>query len=211
MKITLEKSKKDTDLALVRRAKKGDYNAFDLLILKYQARIIGIATKFVRDSHIAEDIAQEAFFKAYNSLHSFREESAFYTWLYRITVNTAKNFLTSKKRRKELSESEVFSSEDSSFELFDIPGGDSPEEILFANNLREVIFESLSNLPEDIRTALTLREFEGLSYEEIAKVTGCPVGTVRSRIFRGRDVLQEKIVSILNTVNKETADKEKTI
>ena len=130
-------------------------------------------------------------------MDSFREESAFYTWLYRITSNTAKNYLISKKRKKELLETEVLSSEE--MDIFDIPGGSSPEEILEASNLRELIFESLSNLPEDIRTAVSLREFEGLSYEEISEVLDCPIGTVRSRIFRGREIIQEKISPLLNS------------
>ena len=154
MKADKKKSNKDIDLILVRRAKRGDYKAFDLLVLKYQSRAIGIAMKFVKDLQIAEDVAQESFIKAYKSLDSFREESAFYTWLYRITSNTAKNYLISKKRKKELLETEVLSSEE--IDIFDIPGGSSPEEILEANNLRELIFESLSNLPEDIRTAVSL-------------------------------------------------------
>ena len=153
--------------------------------------------KFVKDLQIAEDVAQESFIKAYKSLDSFREESAFYTWLYRITSNTAKNYLISKKRKKELLETEVLSSEE--MDIFDIPGGSSPEEILEANYLRELIFESLSNLPEDIRTAVSLREFEGLSYEEISEVLDCPIGTVRSRIFRGREIIQEKISPLLNS------------
>ena len=142
-------------------------------------------------------MAQESFIKAYKSLDSFREESAFYTWLYRITSNTAKNYLISKKRKKELLETEVLSSEE--MDIFDIPGGSSPEEILEANYLRELIFESLSNLPEDIRTAVSLREFDGLSYEEISEVLDCPIGTVRSRIFRGREIIQEKISPLLNS------------
>ena len=153
--------------------------------------------KFVKDLQIAEDVAQESFIKAYKSLDSFREESAFYTWLYRITSNTAKNYLISKKRKKELLETEVLSSEE--MDIFDIPGGSSPEEILEASNLRELIFESLSNLPEDIRTAVSLREFEGLSYEEISEVLDCPIGTVRSRIFRGREIIQEKISPLLSS------------
>ena len=166
--------------------------------------------KFVKDIHIAEDIAQESFIKAYKSLNSFREESAFYTWLYRIAANTSKNYLTSKRRKKEYSESEVFSSEDANVDIFDIPGGDSPEEILAANNLREVIFESLSNLPEDIRTAISLREFEGLSYEEISEVLDCPIGTVRSRIFRGREIIQDKISPLLEN-NRELIRESKRI
>jgi len=196
MNAEVKKSNKDKDLILVRRAKRGDYKAFDLLVLKYQSRIIGLAMKFVKDIQTAEDVAQESFIKAYKSLDSFREESAFYTWLYRITSNTSKNYLISKKRKKELLESEISSEE---IDIFDIPGGSSPEEILQANNLREVIFESLSNLPEDIRTAVSLREFEGLSYEEISEVLGCPIGTVRSRIFRGREIIQEKISPLLNS------------
>ena len=208
--MNLKKSSKDKDLILVRRAKRGDYKAFDLLVLKYQSRIIGISMKFVKDIHIAEDIAQESFIKAYKSLNSFREESAFYTWLYRIAANTSKNYLTSKRRKKEYSESEIFSSEDANVDIFDIPGGDSPEEILAANNLREVIFESLSNLPEDIRTAISLREFEGLSYEEISEVLDCPIGTVRSRIFRGREIIQEKISPLLEN-NRELIRESKRI
>ena len=197
MNVEVKKSNKDKDLILVRRAKRGDYKAFDLLVLKYQSRIIGLAMKFVKDIQIAEDVTQESFIKAYKSLESFREESAFYTWLYRIASNTSKNYLISKKRKNELLESEVFSSKE--IDIFDIPGGSSPEEILQANNLREVIFESLSNLPEDIRTAVSLREFEGLSYEEISEVLDCPIGTVRSRIFRGREIIQEKISPLLNS------------
>lgn len=197
MNVEVKKSNKDKDLILVRRAKRGDYKAFDLLVLKYQSRIIGLAMKFVKDIQIAEDVAQESFIKAYKSLDSFREESAFYTWLYRIASNTSKNYLISKKRKNELLESEVFSSKE--IDIFDIPGESSPEEILQANNLREVIFESLSNLPEDIRTAVSLREFEGMSYEEISKVLDCPIGTVRSRIFRGREIIQEKISPLLNS------------
>ena len=208
--MNLKNSVKDKDLVLVRRAKRGDYKAFDLLVLKYQSRIIGISMKFVKDIQIAEDIAQESFIKAYKSLNSFREESAFYTWLYRIAANTSKNYLTSKRRKKEYSESEIFSSEDANVDIFDIPGGDSPEEILAANNLREVIFESLSNLPEDIRTAISLREFEGLSYEEISEVLDCPIGTVRSRIFRGREIIQEKISPLLEN-NRELIRESKRI
>ena len=133
MNISSKKSDKDADIALVRRAKRGDYGAFDLLVLKYQSKVIGLARKFIQDTHLAEDIAQEAFVKAYKSLKSFREESAFYTWLYRITANTAKNYLKSKKRRKEYSESEVFAIDKENLDIFDIPGGDSPEEILIAS------------------------------------------------------------------------------
>ena len=183
-------SNKEIDLSLVRRAKKGDYRAFDLLVLKYQSRVIATAFKFVKEKQLAEDIAQEAFIKSYKSIDSFREESSFYTWVYRITVNTAKNYLVSSKRRDEIMISDL--SQDDSFypEKLDV---DSPQEILKASELRDLIFETLSSLGEETRTALSLREFDGLSYEQIAEVVQCPVGTVRSRIFRGREIIEEVV------------------
>jgi RNA polymerase sigma-70 factor, ECF subfamily len=189
-----KQSNKEADLALVRRAKKGDYRAFDLLVLKYQSRIVSIAFKFVKEIQLAEDISQESFIKAYRSIDSFREESAFYTWLYRITANTAKNYLVSKGRRKESSISELSISENEDF--FELPTNDSPEQILMAQSLKDTIYDALSGLPEDTRTALSLREFEGLNYEEIAEIMNCPVGTVRSRIFRGREALENLISPI---------------
>jgi RNA polymerase sigma-70 factor (ECF subfamily) len=203
----MAKKDKDSDLALVRRVKKGEYSAFDLLVLKYQSRVIAISTKYVKDIQLAEDIAQESFFKAYKSIDSFREESAFYTWLYRITANTAINYLSSKKRKSELLEADASNREGESIDIFDIPGGESPEDILNANSLREDIFKNMSNLPEEIRTAVTLREFEGLSYEEIAEILGCPLGTVRSRIFRGRELLQQTISEQID-INKKSRNYE---
>ena len=203
----MAKKDKDSDLALVRRVKKGEYSAFDLLVLKFQSRVIAISTKYVKDIQLAEDIAQESFFKAYKSIDSFREESAFYTWLYRITANTAINYLSSKKRKSELLEADVSNKEGESIDIFDIPGGESPEDILNANSLREDIFKNMSNLPEEIRTAVTLREFEGLSYEEIAEILGCPLGTVRSRIFRGRELLQQTISEQID-INKKSRNYE---
>ena len=191
-----KQSNKEADLALVRRAKKGDYRAFDLLVLKYQSRIVSIAFKFVKEIQLAEDISQESFIKAYRSIDSFREESAFYTWLYRITANTAKNYLVSKGRRKESSISELSISENEDF--FELPTNDSPEQILMAQSLKNTIYDALSGLPEETRTALSLREFEGLNYEEIAEIMNCPVGTVRSRIFRGREALENLISPITN-------------
>ena len=199
-----KETNKEADLALVRRAKKGDYRAFDLLVLKYQSRIVSIAFKFVKEIHLAEDISQEAFIKAYRSIDSFREESAFYTWLYRITANTAKNYLVSKGRRKESSISEMNISENEDF--FELPTNDSPEQILIAQSLKDTIYDALSGLPEDTRTALSLREFEGLNYEEIAEIMNCPVGTVRSRIFRGREALEDLISPITDkfkVINKK--------
>jgi len=183
-------SNKEIDLSLVRRAKKGDYRAFDLLVLKYQSRVIATAFKFVKEKQLAEDIAQEAFIKSYKSIDSFREESSFYTWVYRITVNTAKNYLVSSKKRDEVVISDL--SLDDSFypEKLDV---DSPQEILKASELRDLIFETLSSLGEETRTALSLREFDGLSYEQIAEIIQCPVGTVRSRIFRGREMIEDVV------------------
>ena len=191
-----KQTNKEADLALVRRAKKGDYRAFDLLVLKYQSRIVSIAFKFVKEIQLAEDISQESFIKAYRSIDSFREESAFYTWLYRITANTAKNYLVSKGRRKESSISDLSISENEDF--FELPNNDSPEQILMAQSLKNTIYDALSGLPEETRTALSLREFEGLNYEEIAEIMNCPVGTVRSRIFRGREALENLISPITN-------------
>ena len=195
-----KQSKKETnreaDLALVRRAKRGDYRAFDLLVLKYQSRLVSIAFKYVKEIQLAEDISQEAFIKAYKAIDSFREESAFYTWLYRITANTAKNYLVSKGRRRESSISELSTLENE--DQFVIASHDSPDEILLAQELRNTLFNAVSSLPEDTRTALSLREFEGLNYEEIAKIMNCPVGTVRSRIFRGREALEDLISPVVN-------------
>ena len=196
-------SNKEIDLSLVRRAKKGDYGAFDLLVLKYQSRVIATAFKYVKEKQLAEDIAQEAFIKSYKSINSFREESSFYTWVYRITVNTAKNYLVSSKRRDEVVISDL--SQDDSFypEKLDV---DSPQEILKASELRDLIFETLSSLGEETRTALSLREFDGLSYEQIAEIVKCPVGTVRSRIFRGREVIEEVVSKHMekNSINQNT-------
>ena len=183
-------SNKELDLVLVKRAKSGDYQAFDLLVLKYQSRLISTAFKFVKDVQIAEDIVQDSFIKAFNTLESFREDSSFYTWIYRITVNTSKNFLVSKKRKSELLNSDL--SEEASYEIEPVETY-SPEDLLQATQLQKVITETFDQLGEDTRTALTLRELDGLSYEQIADVVNCPVGTVRSRIFRGREVIDEAI------------------
>jgi RNA polymerase sigma-70 factor (ECF subfamily) len=183
-------SNKELDLVLVKRAKSGDYQAFDLLVLKYQSRLISTAFKFVKDVQIAEDIVQDSFIKAFNALESFREDSSFYTWIYRITVNTSKNFLVSKKRKNELVNSDL--SVEASYEIEPVETY-SPEDLLQATQLQKVITETFDQLGEDTRTALTLRELDGLSYEQIADVVNCPVGTVRSRIFRGREVIDEAI------------------
>ncbi len=191
MKDTKKKlSNKEIDISLVRRAKKGDFVAFDLLVLKYQSRVISTVFKYVKEKQLAEDITQEAFIKSYKSINSFREESSFYTWIYRIAVNTAKNYLVSSNRRDEILMSDL--SEDDSFnpEKLEV---DSPQDLLKASELRDLIYKTLSTLGEETRTALSLREFDGLSYEQIAEIVNCPVGTVRSRIFRGREMIEETV------------------
>lgn len=183
-------SHKSIDLGLVKRVKAGDYQAFDLLVLKYQSRLISTAFKYVKDIQIAEDITQESLIKSFKSINSFREDSSFYTWVYRITVNTAKNFLISKKRKDELLQTDL--SEEGSIDIESV-NTDSPDEIFDATELQSIITRTLNQLGEETKTALTLREFEGLSYEQIAEVVNCPVGTVRSRIFRGREVIDDAI------------------
>ena len=183
-------SNKDLDLGLVKRAKAGDYQAFDLLVLKYQSRLISTAFKFVKDLQIAEDLVQDSFIKSFKSIDSFREDSTFYTWIYRITVNTSKNYLVSKKRKDEILQTDISKEENFIIEPIDV---DTPENLFHASQLRNIIIESLNGLGEDTKTALTLREFDGLSYEQIAEVVNCPVGTVRSRIFRGREVIDNAI------------------
>ena len=183
-------SNKDLDLGLVKRAKAGDLQAFDLLVLKYQSRLISTAFKFVKDLQIAEDLVQDSFIKSFKSIGSFREDSTFYTWIYRITVNTSKNYLVSKKRKDELLQTDI--SEEANY-VIEPMEKDTPEDLFHANQLHKVIIESLNGLGEDTKTALTLREFDGLSYEQIAEIVNCPVGTVRSRIFRGREVIDDAI------------------
>ena len=183
-------SSKSIDLGLVKRVKAGDYQAFDLLVLKYQSRLISTAFKYVKDIQIAEDITQESLIKSFKSINSFREDSSFYTWVYRITVNTAKNFLISKKRKDELLQTDL--SEEGSIDIESV-NTDTPDEIFDATELQSIITSTLNQLGEETKTALTLREFEGLSYEQIAEVVNCPVGTVRSRIFRGREVIDDAI------------------
>lgn len=183
---------KETDKQLVARVQKGDKRAFDLLVLKYQYKVHAIVSRYIRDFDEVHDVVQEAFIKAYRALANFRGDSAFYTWLYRIAVNTAKNYLVARNRRPpaydvDAADADYFEGSD---RLKDI---DSPENLLYRDELESVVDQAIRDLPEDLRTAVTLREFEGLSYEEIAEVMDCPVGTVRSRIFRAREAIDEKV------------------
>lgn len=187
----------DTDEKLVARVQQGDKRAFDLLVLKYQHKIVAIISRFVRDSAEVHDVAQEAFIKAYRALGNFRGDSAFYTWIYRIAVNTAKNHLVSRGRRPPATDVDVDDAEflNGADGLRDIT---SPEHELMKDQLEEVVYKAIQSLPEDLRTALTLREMEGMSYEEIAEVMDCPVGTVRSRIFRAREAVDRHIAPLMN-------------
>lgn len=186
----------ESDQQLVERVQKGDRRAFDVLVLKYQHRIYSLVSRFIRDSDEIQDVVQEAFIKAYRALPAFRGDSAFYTWLYRIAINTAKNYLVSRSRRPPGADIEI---EDAEF----MEGADAlrdvadPESQMMTEQLRSAIDRAIRALPEDLRTALTLREFEGMSYEEIAAVMNCPVGTVRSRIFRAREAVDAEILPLI--------------
>lgn len=189
------KPQKETDQQLVERVKRGDKRAFDLLVLKYQHKIVGLISRYLRDQDEVVDVTQEAFVKAYRALPRFRGDSAFYTWLYRIAINTAKNHLVSKSRRPPDTDLDIDEGEfqDNSAVLRDI---ENPENRLATDELESVVYKAIDDLPEELKVAVTLREFEGLSYEEIAEVMECPVGTVRSRIFRAREAIDKKIQAI---------------
>ncbi len=184
------------DQQLIRRVQQGDKKAFDLLVLKYQHRIINLVSRFVRDPNDALDVAQEAFLKAYRALPSFRGDSAFYTWMYRIAINTAKNYLVVQSRRPVEREQDLAESEQIALEsaLNDIA---TPEHMLLTDEIGATILKAIEDLPEDLSTAITLREVEGLSYEEIATVMACPIGTVRSRIFRAREAIDKRLKPLL--------------
>lgn len=185
-----------TDQQLVERVQQGDKRAFDLLVLKYQHKILALVTRFVHDSHEAQDVAQEAFIKAYRALPKFRGDSAFYTWLYRIAINTAKNYLVARGRRPPDSD---IAADDAEYYGGDsaLKDNHSPERELLRDEIEQVVNRTMELLPKDLRMALTLREFEGLSYEDIANVMECPVGTVRSRIFRAREAVDKALKPLL--------------
>ena len=186
-----------TDQALVERVQQGDKRAFDALVIKYQSRIVKVITRYLHDPVEAMDVAQEAFIKAYRALPNFRGDSAFYTWLYRIAINTAKNHLVSMGRRPPQDDIEA-----SEAEYFEGPSAlkdtASPEKMVLRDEIEQVIFSAIETLPDDLRTAITLRELEDMSYEEIAEAMDCPIGTVRSRIFRAREAIDKKLKPLLD-------------
>jgi RNA polymerase sigma-70 factor, ECF subfamily len=186
-----------SDLELVRRVQKGERGAFDLLVLRYQHKVVKLVARMLRDPAEAEDVSQEAFVKAYRALGSFRGDSAFYTWLYRIAVNTARNTMASRQRRPLDYEADLSESEQSVVESR-MRHGDTPEAAALSDEIHATVNKAIEALPEDLRTAIILREVEGLSYEEIAEAMDCPVGTVRSRIFRAREAIDRSLKPLLD-------------
>jgi RNA polymerase sigma-70 factor (ECF subfamily) len=186
----------ESDLELVRRAQRGERGAFDLLVLRYQHKVVKLVARLLRDPAEAEDVAQEAFVKAYRALGSFRGDSAFYTWLYRIAVNTARNAMAARQRRPLEYETDLSEGEQSSLESR-MRHSDTPEAVVLTEEIRGTVNRAVEMLPEDLRTAIILREVEGLSYEEIAEAMDCPVGTVRSRIFRAREAIDRSLKPLL--------------
>lgn len=185
-----------SDQQLVERVQRGDKNAFNLLVQKYQSKVVNLISRYVRNQADVADVAQEAFIKAYRALPSFRGESAFYTWLYRIAVNTAKNFLVSQGRRTpsndvDAEDAEYYEGSDALKEFA------SPERLMLSDEIKKVIFDTLESLPEELKMAISLRELDGMSYEDIANIMDCPVGTVRSRIFRAREAIDKKLQPLL--------------
>ena len=180
-----------TDQTLVEKAQQGDKKAFNLLVARHQNKVAGLLTRYVSANDIP-DVVQETFIKAYRSLELFRGDSAFYTWLYRIAVNTAKNYLTAQGRRPP--SEDILAEDAETYESGDhLRNVDTPENLILSSELKKVVFDTIAALPEELKTSITLRELEGLSYEEIAEIMDCPVGTVRSRIFRAREIIDSKI------------------
>ncbi len=184
------------DQALVERVQKGDKQAFDVLVLKYQQRIIHLVSRYVRSPDEAQDVAQEAFIKAYRAIHRFRGDSAFYTWVYRIAINTAKNYLVAASRRPPTGD--IDAQEAEQYEgASGLKEYDTPEHLVLRDEIKAAIDSAIDDLPEDLKTAISLRELEGMSYEDIATTMECPIGTVRSRIFRARDAIDTKLRPLL--------------
>lgn len=177
----------NTDINIINLVKEGDQRAFDILVAKYQDRLVYSVFKYCKDLDLSQDIAQEAFVKAYRSIDKFRGDSSFYTWIYRIAINTAKNYFSNKSRGAEVYNEDILDNALSDLSM----DSENPETLLEADELKDAVMEAFQNLPDDIRSTLSLREYDGLSYEEIAKVQNCPIGTVRSRIFKGREIINE--------------------
>jgi len=188
---------REIDKQLVERAQRGDKRAFDLLVIKYQRKLARMLSHFIRDAAEVEDVMQETFIKAYRSLSSFRGESAFYTWLYRIGINAAKNFLVAHGRRASTTNGFDITDAENFEEGSQLRDLNTPESELMSKQIVQTIHQTLQDLPEELRTAISLREIEGLSYEEIAIIMSCPTGTVRSRIFRARDAIADKLRSVM--------------
>jgi RNA polymerase sigma-70 factor (ECF subfamily) len=196
-------SDREIDQQLVERAQRGDKHAFELLVSKYQRKLARLLSRFIRDSTEVEDVTQEAFIKAYRALPSFRGDSAFYTWLYRIGINTAKNYLVAMGRRAPTT-TDIDSEEAEGFEDGDqLRDLNTPENEMMSRQVADTVNQTLQELPEELRTAITLREIEGLSYEDIANIMNCPIGTVRSRIFRAREAIAERLRPLLGTKEGE--------
>jgi RNA polymerase sigma-70 factor (ECF subfamily) len=197
-------NQREADALLVERVKQGDQRAFALLVAKYERRVQRLLSRLVRDSAEIEDITQEAFIKAYRALPQFRGESAFYTWLYRIAINTAKNYLATKSRRP-VPVGEFQGADDGEFfDLGDVvEDNNTPDAVLHSRQVAEAVNAAIEALPEDLKAAITLREIEGLSYEEIAQAMDCPIGTVRSRIFRAREAIAQRLRPLLGTKEDE--------
>jgi RNA polymerase sigma-70 factor (ECF subfamily) len=194
-------SEANVDQLLVERVQKGDKRAFDLLIQKYQHRIVSLVSRYVSDPSEAQDVAQEAFIKAYRAIKRFRGDSAFYTWLYRIAINTAKNWIVAKNRRPPSSDIDAVDAEQ--YGISDrLRETSTPENELLREEIERTVFATIASLPEDLRTAIMLREMDGMSYEEIATTMECPIGTVRSRIFRAREAIDEKLKPLLSGHNE---------
>ena len=189
-------SEAKVDQLLVERVQKGEKRAFDLLILKYQHRIISLVSRYVSDSSEAQDVAQEAFIKAFRAIGRFRGESAFYTWLYRIAINTAKNWIVAKNRRPPSSDIDAVDAEQYAMSSR-LKETSTPENELLREEIERTVYDTIAILPEDLRTAIMLREMDGMSYEEIATTMECPIGTVRSRIFRAREAIDEKLKPLI--------------
>ncbi len=199
----IEMSEKAVDLALVKQAQKGDMKAFEMLVQRYQQKVGGAISKLIKDYHEIQDITQDVFVKVYKALPNFRGDSAFYTWIYRIAINTAKNHLVAKGRRIQNSDIEPTEAENYSggFENQDF---DTPDAHYERQEVEQVVYDSIAQLPEDLKQAIVLRELEGLSYEEIAEKMNCPIGTVRSRIFRARDAVDNALKPLRKKEYKRT-------